>query len=162
MLLFGAKYLYLIIIAMAVIFYGLQPRERRKNILVLSIIYLPLAYLFGQIAAHFYFDARPFVVGHFQPLIPHAANNGFPSDHMLFSSAIASIVFIYNKKIGVLAWVIAHFVGYSRVSSGLHHWIDVFGSALVAIAVMVLVDRYIVPYIAKMKTLQRFFNYKSV
>lgn len=147
---------------MAVIFCWRQPGERRKNILALSVVYLPLAYLSGQILAYFYFDARPFVVGHFQPLIPHAANNGFPSDHMLFSSAIASILFIYNKKTGVLAWMIAFFVGYSRVGSGLHHWIDVLGGALVAIVVMVLVDRYIFPYVAGMKTLQRFFNYKSV
>ncbi len=161
-LLFGAKYIYLFIIATAVIFFGLQPRERQKNIFVLSVIYLPLAYILAQIVAYFYFDPRPFVVGHFQPLIPHAADNGFPSDHMLLSGAIASILFVYNKKIGAVSWGIAFFVGLSRVGAGLHHWTDIIGSGLIAVLVMAFVKIYIFPRVVKMKMYQKFLGHKII
>ena len=162
MLLFGAKYLYLFIIATAVIFFALQSREQQKKYLFLSVIYLPLAYILAQIIAYFYFDPRPFIVGNFQPLIPHAADNGFPSDHMLLGSAIASILFVYNKKIGLLAWVIAFFVGFSRVSIGLHHWTDIIGSALIAVLVMAFVNQYILPSVIKTKFYQKFFGHKII
>ncbi len=160
-LLFGTKYLFLFIIAMAIIYFALQPREKKKAVFVLSIIYLPLVYIAAKIASCFYFDPRPFAAGHFQPLVPHIADNGFPSDHTLLSCAIASILFVYNKKLGVLAWVIAFFVGLSRVNAGLHHWIDVLGSALIAILVMALVRRYIMPRAAKTKIYQRFLAAKQ-
>lgn len=162
MLLFGTKYLYLFIIAMAIIYFVLPPRQKQKDIIILSLLYLPLAYTFAQIVAYFYFDPRPFIVGHFQPLIPHIADNGFPSDHMLLSSAIASILFVHNKKIGVLAWIIAFVVGFSRVSAGLHHWIDVMGSGLIAILVMVFVKTYIFPHIVKMKMYQKFLGHRII
>jgi undecaprenyl-diphosphatase len=141
LLLFGTKYLYLFIIAIAIVYFALQPRKKQKDIIILSTIYLPLSYIFAKIIGYFYYNPRPFVIGHFQPLVAHIADNGFPSDHMLLSSAIASILFIYNKKIGLLAWIIAFFVGLSRVSAGLHHWTDIIGSALIAILVMLIVKQ---------------------
>jgi undecaprenyl-diphosphatase len=97
MLLFGTKYLYLFIIALAVIFFVLQPRKKQKDIVLLSILYLPLAYIVAQVIAYFYFDSRPFVIGHFQPLIPHVADNGFPSDHMLLSTSFRKFCVISTK-----------------------------------------------------------------
>src|SRR5947209_4934856 len=96
---FGAKYLFLFILATAVVWFFKQPRSKQKEILLYSIVSLPIIYAVLKIAALFYFDARPFVVGHFAPLLPHEPDNGFPSDHTILSAAAASIVFPYNKKI---------------------------------------------------------------
>jgi undecaprenyl-diphosphatase len=125
--------------------------------IALSVISLPLAYIFSKITSIIYFDPRPFVVGHFTPLITHAPDNGFPSDHMLLASAIASIIFAYNKKLGVVAWVIAFVVGASRVLAGVHHWIDILGSAVIAVGTMWLVKRYIMPRLEKTRFFSNFF-----
>ena len=50
------------------------------------------------ILGHLYYNPRPFVVGNFTPLISHSVDNGFPSDHVLLASAIASILYFFSKK----------------------------------------------------------------
>lgn len=87
----------------------------------------------AKIAGHFYTDTRPFVSGNFTPLIPHAADNGFPSDHMLLASALAAVVMCYRKRLGYALWAVAIIIGISRVYVGVHHPIDIVGSALIAL-----------------------------
>jgi undecaprenyl-diphosphatase len=155
---FGAKYLYLIEIVLVVIYFFLQTRSKQKSIVVLSAIFFPLTYIVAKAVSFLYFDPRPFVVGHFTPLIAHAPDNGFPSDHMLLTCAIASILFVYNKKLGVIAWIIAFIIGASRVFVGVHHWIDIVGSVVIVVCVMWLVKRYVLPEIAKTKFYKRYFE----
>lgn len=128
----SAKYLYLFIIFITVIFF-IKEKTRRKNIIIFSAIILPLAYIIAQIAGKIYYDPRPFVVGHFIPLVAHAANNGFPSDHSLISFAFASIVFLFNKKLGSVLFILGFLVGLSRVYVGIHHAIDILGSFLICV-----------------------------
>ncbi|HCC13760.1 MAG: Phosphoesterase PA-phosphatase related protein [Candidatus Magasanikbacteria bacterium GW2011_GWD2_43_18] len=132
---FGAQYLYLFIIGLALFYFFIQPTNKRTGFLSFSLINMSLAYLIASIARYFYFNPRPFVVDHVVPLITHAPDNGFPSDHMLLSSALASVLFYYNRKLGAVAWILALIVGVSRVYVGIHHLADIFGSALIAISV---------------------------
>ena len=155
LLIFGAKYLYLFIAFGALGLFLFQPWRKKEKIFIFSVVYFPLTYLLGWLASLIYFNPRPFVVNHFQPLIAHVADNGFPSDHMLFSSALASLIFYYNKKWGLVAWVLAFLVGYSRVATGLHHWLDILGSAFIALLALVLVERYLQPRWRKTKLYQR-------
>lgn len=94
---------------------------------------LLLAYLLALFVCHFYFDPRPFVVNNFTPLIPHAPDNGFPSDHALLVASIAIIGTYINRKLGIVLWILAVLVGIGRVYVGVHHAIDVVGSFLIAI-----------------------------
>lgn len=144
-IIFSARYLYVLELAIAAIYFLLQPTGRRRSIMLLSAIVLPSAYLLGKAASRFYVDPRPFVLGHFTPLIAHAADNGFPSDHMLLASAVAVILFTYHKKAGTVAWAIAFAVGAARVLAGIHHWIDIAGSVAIVLAVMGIVKTYIMP-----------------
>ena len=155
LIIFSAKYLYLLEIVLAVVYLFLQNRSKQKSIIILSAIFLPLTYIVAQIIAAFYFDPRPFVVGNFTPLISHALDNGFPSDHMLLTSAIASILFVNNKKIGVIAWIIAIVVGVSRVYAGIPHVTDIVGSAVIAIVSIWVAKQYILPQVAKTKLYKR-------
>jgi undecaprenyl-diphosphatase len=59
-------------------------------------------------------------------------------------ASIASIVWFYNKKAGVVLWVIALFVAVSRVFVGVHHTVDVVASMLIA-----LLATYVVHIIQK-------------
>lgn len=134
LIIFAAKYLYLFIIFTAVLFF-LKEKARRKGILIFSAITLPVVYVVAQIAGKIYYNPRPFVVEHFTPLINHMANNGFPSDHSLISFAFASIVFLFNKKLGLVLFGFSFLVGISRVYVGVHHPIDILGSFLISILV---------------------------
>lgn len=158
LIIFNARYLYLIELVVAAIYFLLQPKGRKRSMMVLSVVFVPSAYVLGKIAALLYFDPRPFVVGRFTPLIPHVIDNGFPSDHMLLGSVVAMILFMYNKKIGLTAWAVAFVVGASRVAAGIHHWADILGSAVIAIATMWMVDKYLMPRLAKVIFLSRYFE----
>lgn len=96
---------------------------------------LPLIYIVSRVVAQFYYDPRPFVVGHFLPLIPHEPDNGFPSDHTLLGVAMAVVIYPFSKKISMISWTLAILAGTSRVLAGVHHLIDILGSAAIAILV---------------------------
>jgi len=160
LVIFSAEYLYLFEIILVAVYFFLQTGSRQKSIIILSAVFLPLAYIVAQLIAAFYFDPRPFVADNFTPLIFHAPDNGFPSDHMLFTSAIASVLFVYNKKIGVLAWAIAFIIGVSRIYAGVHHLTDIIGSAVIVIVSMWIAQTYILPQIAKTKLYKHFFEVK--
>ncbi len=130
---FIAQYLYLIVLFIATIFFFLQPRKIKKGVLICGIIVAPLAYAISRIASALYYNPRPFVVGHFTPLIAHAADNGFPSDHMLLAGAMAMIVWFYNKKLGATLWMIAFLIGWARVYGGIHHVVDIVGSVIIVL-----------------------------
>ena len=127
-----AKYLVYVVAAVGLFYYWLT--REWKNFGVFAALSLALAYILGWLAGKLWYDTRPFVADHSTPLIPHAANNGFPSDHMLLASAVASIVFVYNRALGLALWALALIVGLSRVAAGVHHLADIAGAAFVAIA----------------------------
>ncbi len=143
----SAKYLFAVVVALAVIYFFLQKRKVQKEMLLFAVVSLPITYIVAKIAGHFYFDPRPFVVQHVAPLIPHAATNGFPSDHALISFAFAALLFIFNKKWGLLAGLVAIVVGISRVYVRVHSPIDIVGSFVIALSVAALVANIIKKYL---------------
>jgi undecaprenyl-diphosphatase len=140
---FGAKYLYIVVLIIAIAYFLKQPKETKKTIAVFALIALPLAYITAKIAGHFYYDPRPFVQSHFNPLIFHEPDNGFPSDHALLTGAIATTWFYFNRRIGIVLWIIAILVGVSRVSVGVHHPIDIVGSFIIALTCVAVAHKIV-------------------
>ncbi len=136
---FCAKYLIALSLIFAVAFALRLQKKEQRSLIIFAAIALPLIYLSALIAGHLYNNPRPFVAEHFVPLIPHGADNGFPSDHVLLASAIAAIWTIYNKRIGLVLWGISLFIGIGRVYVGVHHPIDIIGSALIAASITCVV-----------------------
>ncbi len=136
---FGAKYLYLFAVAIAAGYFLLS--DRKKEIAIFSILDLAAVYVTGLLGSALYYNPRPFVSEHITPLISHAADNGFPSDHTLLVAALASILYCYNRVLGIVVFAIAILVGASRVFAGIHHSIDIIGSLGIAIAVTLVVYR---------------------
>ncbi len=146
---FGAKYfIYLIILAAVICFFFLN-REKKKEAIVFSVIALPIIYIVAKIGGTLYYDPRPFIVGHFTPLISHSPDNGFPSDHALLASALAMVAHYFNKKAGIIFWLFAILVGASRVLVGVHHAIDIVGSMIISIVVAAFVYKFIFPRILR-------------
>ncbi len=140
LIIFAAKYLFLVLPIAGFFWFIRLPATAKKEALLLGVITGILALALGRLVALFFFDPRPFVTGHFTPLIPHEPDNGFPSDHTLLSSAIAMTVFLRNRPLGALLWVVTLLVAAGRVGSGLHSPIDVAGSIVFSIAAGVIAD----------------------
>ncbi len=143
LIIFGAKYLIYILLVFAAIYFFLQPREKQKEIAIFGIIVLPVTYIAAKLSGLFYYDPRPFVIGHFTPLIPHIADNGFPSDHALLGSAVATVAFYFNKKWGVFLFLLTVLIGAARVLAEIHHAVDILGSMVIAIAVAIIFAKFV-------------------
>jgi len=158
MIIFSAKYLIFISVIVFIWFFITQPRDKQKQIFVFTVIALPVIYAAAKLVSLGYYDPRPFVAGHFMPLIPHDPDNGFPSDHTLFTSALAAVVFFYNKKTSLILFAIALLVGATRVLAGVHHPIDVEGSIVIAVAMSLAVYKFILPRIVGLKIYSHYFK----
>lgn len=128
---FGAKYLYLLPIL--ILIWKIYSSENKTRVLIFTFSSLALTLILGKLSSLFINNPRPFVVGNFRPLIEHAPDNGFPSDHMLLVAAIAAIVTYLDRRLGLLLWLLAIIVGLSRIFVGVHHLLDILGSILIAL-----------------------------
>jgi undecaprenyl-diphosphatase len=99
-----------------------------------------LAVVLAKIAAHLYYDPRPFVTHHLVPLIAHSADNGFPSDHALLCAFLAFTMLLYSRRAGVFLIIIALLVGWARVAAHLHNPRDVVGSFVIAAVAVIAVE----------------------
>ena len=70
---------------------------------------------------------RPFVAGHFQPLIAHAPDASFPSDHLAVLGAVALGLWFAARRLALLTVLIAAVVAFARVYVGVHYVTDVAG-----------------------------------
>lgn len=130
LIIFIAKYLYLLPIAY--LGFILIFSKFRKKIVKVSLLAFPIALTLTKLLGYITNDPRPFVVEHIQPLITHAADNGFPSDHTVLTMTIAVIIFSFNKRFGVVLAFISVIIGISRVLAKVHHPIDIIGGIGVA------------------------------
>ncbi|HEY4502111.1 MAG TPA: phosphatase PAP2 family protein [Candidatus Paceibacterota bacterium] len=124
-IIFCAKYL-LYISALALGVYWLRsPRINRLEFAAAAAAALALAYALARLAGLFFSHYQPFATQGFDPLIPHAVDNSFPSDHAALAGALAGVASLYNRGLGVLLWILAVAVAAGRMLAGLHYPVDV-------------------------------------
>lgn len=135
------------------LYFALIAKALRKQFLATMLSTFVISYTVAKVASHFFYNTRPFVLSHTLPLIQHAADNGFPSDHVLLSASIASVIFVFNKKFGCILFLLTLLVGYSRVVIGLHHALDIFGSIFIAAVATYISNEFIKYLVIKNKKL---------
>lgn len=138
-IIFIAKYVIFLIVLIAAVYALMQPRSRWLDIAKVGLPSLAVAFILLKIADRLYNDPRPFVVEHIQPLFAHGTDNGFPSDHATFGMTIAAIIFVFNRKLGIVLGILALLVGAARVLAHVHHSIDIIGGAVIGIVSVAIV-----------------------
>lgn len=155
---FAAKYLVFIavVVAAAILAVRLWPRPRLWVLrwAIAAVLLLILSYIFARIGGAVYNDPRPFTTSHVPPLVAHAADNGFPSDHALLAAALVALVAIVDLTWALPLVLLAVLVDWARVGAGIHHVVDVAGSsvfvaiaALIALLLAPLIVRWLTPYL---------------
>ncbi len=128
---FCAQYLiFIFLILVIVIWFYKEPLSARidnKRLFMLSVLSSAVSWLIiDKILGAIYYEKRPFILLHHMNLLFHyTANNSFPSDHSAVSMALASMIFIYNKKLGWGFIFLSVLIGFSRVFSGVHYPDDI-------------------------------------
>jgi len=95
-------------------------------------------------------EQRPFVVmPHVHKLIAHAADYGFPSDHATAAGAVAAGLTFLSWRLGLVTWLIALLVAFSRVYVGVHFPQDVLAGLALGAAVAVIGVFLVVPLLTR-------------
>lgn len=77
---------------------------------------------------------RPFMVdSSVSLLIPKPGEYSFPSGHTLNSVTAATVIFLYFKKAGIGAYVLAALIAFSRLYLFVHYPTDILGGILLGI-----------------------------
>jgi undecaprenyl-diphosphatase len=115
-------------------------RDRLKaSILTLSSIIV--AYGVNLLISLMYLRQRPFVDHPANLLIPQETSKSFPSDHTAISFAIATSIFLINRKAGIAAYIVAVIISFSRIYVGVHYPADIFGGIVVGMLSSMLIYR---------------------
>ena len=101
------------------------------------------AIVLSRIAGKLYYDPRPFVKSACQAVVPHAADNGFPSDHTLLGAALAAILWRYSRLWSTVVGLLTVVVGWARVYGCIHSPIDIIGAFVIGVA-GALIGRWLV------------------
>lgn len=110
-------------------------------------------FLVSEIIRFFYSKPRPFVGGSANLLINKIATPAFPSGHASFFFAIATIIYMRNKKLGILSFLLCVLMGISRVYVGVHWPADIIGGAFVGIASAIIIYYFSPRFFAILKKL---------
>ena len=114
----------------------------RKEQLFHALFASFLAYLATEIIKVLFPTLRPFEVNGGQVLTLTIPNDGsFPSTHSAIAFGLASSVWTYNKKIGVLFILSAVLVALGRVLGNVHFTVDILVGALLGIGISTLLGK---------------------
>lgn len=139
---FAAKDLIYVLLALgvAMLVWLLVQRVRFAfEVAVILVIAVGLSLVIGRGIQHFWFEARPWVDHpNTLQLIPHSADASFPSDHSLVAGAVAMVILLAWRWLGIVAVIVALLIGWGRVFVGVHYPGDVLaGLAIGAVCAIV-------------------------
>jgi undecaprenyl-diphosphatase len=145
-----AKYA-IVIPVIAYIWLAWTQRKSLKQMLLITVLSTLLAVMLVKIATTIHSDPRPFIRDGVMPYFMSSTDNGFPSDHTVFSSVIALIILNYQRKLGIGLTVLALLIGSARVISGVHHAQDIIGGLIIAM-VSVLIAKLLANRLLRRQT----------
>lgn len=144
---FFAKYLPYIFVACLIFLLIYNYRKYREMVLVSLFAGVASRFIIGEVIRFLWFRPRPFVSLNFIPLVEKSASEAsFPSGHALFYFAVATSVYLYNKKLGIIFYVASFLICISRVFVGIHWPSDILAGALIGIFTALLIYKLFKKY----------------
>ncbi len=122
-----------------------------KKVSCNAVISVGVTLFINTLIKLFYFKPRPFVKRRVGILIPSKMDSSFPSKHTLLVFAISTSIFLYDRVLGSIMWVLSMLTGFSRIWVGHHYPSDIIGSAFIATMSSIILDKiaHFVNYFAR-------------
>lgn len=129
---FAAQYLIYLMVVLAGVVWLFGSRRDKVAWALEGVLGLAFVGIGLVLAGHLHTDPRPFVHDpNSTPLFPHAADNGFPSDHSAAAGLLAVLVLRWRWLVGIVVAVAAAVVAWARVAAHVHHAQDVLGGLVI-------------------------------
>ena len=111
---------------------GRIKKEQVIHALSASLIALLVAAFLKSI----FHTVRPFIVDGLTPLtLTVPADAAFPSSHTAMAFALATTIWLHDRKVGWIYIIWALFVGLARILANVHYPIDIWGGAILGIVI---------------------------
>jgi undecaprenyl-diphosphatase len=152
----------LILVPFALWFSGNTPadRERHQRAVLSMVVALVIGNLIVKAVNLVYWRWRPFTFHDVTLLFYHPSDSSFPSNAATVGFCIATAIWLSDRRMGAILYVIAALFGVSRIVGGVHYPTDILGGMLIgglsAYCVarrMRFLDRLWTIFIARMRTL---------
>lgn len=124
-----------------IIVYWFTRSPKNKKMVIVALSSACVGFGIGNILSHLFYRDRPFVQFDVNQLIEHAANASFPSNHSIGSFVIATAIFLFRKKDGVIWLLLAGLISFSRIWNGVHFPSDVIAGAFIGVFSVLLVNQ---------------------
>jgi len=105
-------------------------RERNQRAVLRAVIALFIANIVLKLCNLVYFRPRPFVGHEVNLLFYKPTDSSFPSNPATVGFSLATAIWLHNRGLGVLFFVLATLFGLSRIYCGVHYPSDVIAGAL--------------------------------
>lgn len=143
---FLAKYLVYIMV-MSLAFFAFKFRKNLKMVLTSLLSAFFARYVITEGIRLLKPRMRPFTNGNINLLIERVNEQSFPSGHASFAFALATVIYLYNKKWGLVFFAMAILISIGRVFTGVHWPLDVLAGAAVGIFSGWLINKIIKKYV---------------
>ena len=147
-MIFCAEYLIFVLFLIIIfLYFTLKEKHKKNQLIIFAFSSIILAWILNHLISFIYFRPRPFVTHEdIFLLVQHTQDKSFPSDHTTIAFALGLNIYLFNKKIGILALVCAFFVAFSRIFSGIHYPLDIFGGIIMASLIIWITQTIISKY----------------
>lgn len=113
----------------------------KKGIVILALP-LGIAIAISETISAIYVRQRPFVAdSSVHLLVPHGADGGMPSHHIVFMAALVTSVCYYDKRTATVFAVLTLLTGVARVVAGIHYPSDIVVGAVVGVGIVFVYHR---------------------
>lgn len=145
-----AKYSEYFLITALVLFLAINFRKYWRMVVEAMIAAIFTRLVLVEIIRWLWFRPRPFVINNVNLLIDYNAKEAsFPSGHASFYFALSTIVYFYNKRIGIIFYVASLCIVLARVFVGIHWPSDILAGAILGILVGLVLNKIFKKYLLK-------------
>jgi undecaprenyl-diphosphatase len=111
-------------------------RRADAKLILLSFVTAGFVWMIGYVMKIVFAAPRPVILlPDVRELIAYGARDAFPSGHATFYFALAGALFVYDKKLGAAAMVVATLIGCARIAAGIHWPLDIAAGAVLGVGV---------------------------
>ncbi len=96
-----------------------------------------LAWLVSIILKFIFAVPRPFIAlaENIHSLLVYGGTDSFPSGHATFFAALATTVYLFHKRAGIILYICVLLIGLARIAAGLHYPSDILAGYIIGIIV---------------------------
>ena len=147
---FIVKYLEYILAVVLFLFLVINFKKYWRMILEAIIVATFTRFVLVEIIRWLWFRPRPSITNNVNLLVNYNVKEAsFPSGHASFYFALSTIIYFYNKKIGIIFYITSLCIVLVRVFVGIHWPSDILAGAIIGILVGLVLNKIFKKYFPK-------------